>query len=105
MLLSPPFSGTLVTESKIPDEFPIPLQICLPEILQETTAFPDHLQETSTAVVVLLVPVEVATEVVDAGCQEGDLDWGAPTILFVELVLRDDFFAVDGHSLRASAGA
>jgi hypothetical protein len=45
--------------------------------------------------VILLVAVEVAPEIVDSGRKEGNLDWSAATILFVQLVLLDDFFAFD----------
>jgi hypothetical protein len=54
--------------------------------------------------VVLLVAVEVGPQIVDAARQEGDLYWGAATILVVKLVLFDYFFAVKWHSVRASAG-
>jgi hypothetical protein len=42
--------------------------------------------------------VEVRPQIVDAGCQESDLDGSAATIVIVELVLLDDFFAVKWHS-------
>ena len=54
--------------------------------------------------VILLVFIEVAPKVVDSGRQEGNLDTSAATILFVDLVLSNDLFAVDGHHVRASAG-
>ena len=44
---------------------------------------------------IFLVVIEVAPKIVDSGRQEGNLDRSAATILFVELVLLDDLFAVD----------
>jgi hypothetical protein len=84
-----------VAETEVRNEPPIPFQIGLLQVFQEAPAAADHLQKASAAVVILLVTVEVAPEVVDPGRKEGNLDWSAATILFVQLVLLDDFFAVD----------
>jgi hypothetical protein len=94
-----------VTETKIRNESPIPLQIGLLEVFKEAPAAANHLQETSAAMVILLVAVEVAPKVIDSGREEGNLDRSAATILFVQLVLLDDFFSGDWHLVRASAGA
>ncbi len=94
----------LVTETQIRNYSPIPFQVCPLQVFQEAAAAADHLQEAAAAMVVFLVLIEVAPKAIDSGRQEGNLDGSAATILFVELELLDDFFAVDGHLVRASTG-
>lgn len=102
--LSPRFPKSLVSETQIRNQPPVPLQIRPLQVGQEAAAASDHLQEAAAAVVVLLVVVEVAPKIVDSSRKEGNLDRSAATVLFVELILLDNFFAVDGHLVRASAG-
>jgi hypothetical protein len=54
-------------------------------------------------VVILLVGVEMAAKVVDPSRDERHLNWGAPTVTFVELVLLDEVVLDDRHGRRASA--
>jgi len=103
-LLSPHFSNPLVTEAQIRNDPPIPFQVRPLQVFEEAAAAANHLQEAAAAVVIFLVLIEVALQVVDSGRQEGNLDRGAATIIFVDLELLDNFFAVDGHLVRASAG-
>jgi hypothetical protein len=102
--LSPLDSDPLVTETQIRNEAPVPFRIGPLQVFQEAAAAANHFQEAAAAVVVFLMLIEVGPKVVDSGRQEGNLDGSAATILFVELELLDDFFAVDGHLVRASAG-
>ena len=84
-------------ESEIGDELSIPLDVGPLQVLEKTTASPDHLEKAAAAVMVFPVCVEVGPKVVDAGREERDLDWGAATIVLVELVLLDDFVFLDRH--------
>jgi len=86
------------TETQVRDKLPVSLQVCASQVLLEAPTLPNHLQKATTTVVVLLVVVEVSLQILDAGCQESNLDLGAATILLVELVLLDYFFAVKWHS-------
>jgi hypothetical protein len=103
--LSPPHSRRLMTETQIRNELPIPLQILSLQVFQEAATAPHELEKAAATVVILLVPVEVIPQLVDAGCQESDLHGCAASVCLVELVLLDDLFAVNGHLARASTGA
>ncbi len=94
----------LVTEAKIRKEPPVPLRVCPLQVFKEAAAASNHLQEAAATMVIFFVLIEVAPKVVDSGRQEGNLDRSAATIIFVELVPFNDFFAVDRHLVRASAG-
>ena len=92
-------------ESEVGDELAIPLDVGPLQVLEKTPTAPDHLEKAAAAVVVFHVSVEVGPEVVDARGEERDLDGSAATIVFVELVLLDDFVFGDRHvgvSLRES---
>ena len=90
-------------ESEVGDELAIPLDIRPLQVLEKTTALPDHLEEAAPAVVVLRVRVEVGPEVVDAGREERDLDGSASTIVLVEPVLLDDFVFLNRHDRRLAS--
>lgn len=84
-------------KAEIGDEPTVPLDVRLLQILEKPTAAPDHLEKTTTTVVVLVVGIEVGPEVVDATREDRDLDRRASTIGIVELVLLDDFFLNNRH--------
>jgi hypothetical protein len=92
-----------MAEAQVRNELPISLQIGLPEVLQKPTPPSHHLQETATAMMILLMSVEVLPEVIDPSCQKGNLNRCATPVIFVELVFLDDFLTIDGHPCRASA--
>jgi hypothetical protein len=93
-----------VTETQIRNKSPIPFHVCSLQVFEEPAAAAHHLQEAAAAMMILFVIIEVAPKIIDSGRQEGNLDRCAATILFVELVLLDCFFAIDRHLVRASAG-
>jgi hypothetical protein len=95
----------LVTETQVRKEPPIPFHVCLLQVFQEAPTTANHLQKASAAMVIFLMTIEVASKIVDPGRKEGDLDRRAAPILFVQLILLDDFFAIDRHLVRASARA
>jgi hypothetical protein len=88
----------LMPQTQIVDELAVTRDVGVLQILEETTPLADHLEQAAAAVVILPVGIEVSPEVVDARREEGDLDWGAATIVRVELVLLDDVVLVDSHS-------
>ena len=93
----------LVAQSQVFDQLPVPLQVGALQILQKAPTPPDHFEQSLSAVMVVLVLIEVCPQMVDPRGEEGDLDGGASTIRVVELVLLDDLFFVDAHvSFRAS---
>jgi uncharacterized membrane protein YhiD involved in acid resistance len=67
------------------------------QVIQQAAALVDQLQQAAAAVVVLLVGLEVAGELLDAGGQQRDLDFRRTGIVGGALVLFDDLLGVDGH--------
>jgi hypothetical protein len=94
----------LVTETQVRNEPPIPFKVCPLQVFEESPTTSDHLEEAAAAMVVFLVLVEVGPKIVDPGRKKGNLDGSAAPILFVDLILLDDFLAINGHLVRASAG-
>jgi len=94
-----------VTETQIRNQPPIPIQVRPLQVFEEAAPASDHLQEAAAAVVIFFVLIEVGPKIINSGRQEGSLNSGAATILFVELELLDDFFAFNRHLVRASTGA
>jgi hypothetical protein len=85
-------------QPQIVDQLTVTRDIRVLQILEETPPLADHLQQAAAPVMILHVGIEVSPEVVDARREEGDLDWSASTIVFVELILLDDVVLVDSHS-------
>ena len=52
--------------------------------------YPNHHQQTTTRVVVMLVHAQVISQLVDASGQDSDLDLGGAGIAFVSCVLQDN---------------
>jgi hypothetical protein len=90
-------SGALMAKSELSDESTVTLDIGPLQILEKPTTTADHLEKAAATVVVFRVGVEVCPQVVDASREDRDLNGGAPTIGFVELVLLDDFLSIDRH--------
>jgi len=88
----------LVSKSEVGNKLTVPLDVRPLHILQKATTAPDHLEKTTTTVVILLVGVEMGPEVVDTTREDRDLDRGATTIGVVELVLLDDVFLNNRHT-------
>ena len=99
-----PVLHQLVTESQIREELTVPLDVRSLHVFQKASPTAYHFQKAASAVVILLVRVEVRPEVVDTRCEDRHLDRSAPDVAVVELVLLDDFFSTDRHLFFASAG-
>jgi len=86
-----------VPKSEVSNEPTVLFDVRPLQVFEKSTTAPDHLEKTTTTVVILLVGIEVGPEVVDATREDRDLDRGASTIAIVELVLLDDFFFNNRH--------
>jgi hypothetical protein len=93
----------LVPQTEVCDELTVPSHVGATKVLQEPTTSAHHLEEPTSAMVVLLVTVEMGAEVVDALSEDRDLNRSASTIRIVELVLLDNSFFDDRHRRRASS--
>src|SRR3546814_7515341 len=72
------------------------------QVIEQAAAAVDHLQQTTTAVVVVLVGLEVLGQVHDAGGEQGDLDFRRAGVVVAALVFVDDGAGIDGHLVSAS---
>src|SRR6056297_1084208 len=79
-LWEPPSSKLLFAQTQLLDQCVVSLHIFLLEIGEQIAALIHHHQQTTTRMVVLVVGLEVFGEVLDALCQDRDLDFGAARI-------------------------
>ncbi len=93
-----------MTESQLRNDFTVSLDVRALQVFEMASTAAYHLEKAATAVVILLVRVEVRPKVVDTRGEDPNLDGSAPDVTVVELVLLDDFFSTDRHLFFASAG-
>jgi len=86
-----------VAKPQIGDELSVLRQIGSPDVVQKPPALTDHLQEAAAGMVILVVLPKVPRQVVDPRRQKRDLDPGGTPVTLVELVLLNDFFAIERH--------
>ena len=97
--LSSASNDKLLTDAKLGDNGTIALNVVLRHIVQQTTALADHLEQTHTAVVVLLVHLQVLGELIDPLGEDRDLHLGGAGIALVGLVVLDNsgFLVLGNH--------
>ena len=88
-----------MAETEVLDEITVPLAVRPLEVFQKAPTATHHLEKTSSAVMIVLVSIEVAPKIVDTGRKEGDLHSGAPDVAVMELVLLDNCVLVYTHGL------
>jgi hypothetical protein len=76
----------LSTQSKLGDDGSVTLDVVLLDVVEHATPATDHGQQTTAAVIVLLVRLQVAREVVDALGKDGNLHFRGTRIGCVKLV-------------------
>src|SRR5690606_16272266 len=67
------------------------------QVVEQAATAVHHHQQAATAVVVLLVLLEVTLELLDAGGEQGDLDFRGAGVVIAALVVFNDLAGVDGH--------
>ena len=93
----PTLPSVLSAETEFRDQRPIPLDVVAPEVIQQTTALTDEHQQTSTAVMILLMDLQVLREMVDAPREERNLHLRRAGVGLVEAVLSDRCSGI-GHT-------
>jgi hypothetical protein len=91
----------LVPEAQFLDDLPVSADIRTPQVVQETFATSDHLEESTTAVVILLVEVEVISQIVDLLGEQGDLNAGRASVGLVCPVFLDGRAFFESHVLTS----
>src|SRR5262245_33319066 len=87
-------------EYELGDDRAVPLDVLASQVLQQPASATDQHQETTAAVMVLLVHLEVLREVADPLGQDRDLDLGGARVTRRACVLLDDLglgFFREGH--------
>ena len=79
----------LLSDVQLLDDSTVSLDVNLLEVTEEVSSVTYHLKKTTTAVEVLVVVLEVCVEVVDAVCEERDLNLRRTCVAFVCCVLLD----------------
>src|SRR2546422_6904878 len=67
---------SLAPESEALDQRPVALDILLAQVLEQSAALADHLEQPAAGVVILFVGPEVLGQLFDALGQQGDLNFG-----------------------------
>lgn len=78
-----------MTETKVRDDLAVAFEVCALEIVEQTATPSDHLQQSTTAVMVLRVSAEVIGQVVDVLGENRNLNLGRARIGGVRAVLFD----------------
>ncbi len=88
-LLSHSRISLLLSQSELANDRTVTLNVRVLEIIEQVSSVTDHLLKTATAMEILLVSLEVGGQIVDAGSQNCDLNFGRTGISFVGCVLLD----------------
>lgn len=92
-----PHASVLPTESELRNECPVPLDVVAPEVIQQPTTTTHEHQQATTAVMVLLVELQMLRQVVDAPREERNLHLRRTGIGSVEAMLSDRCSGI-GHA-------
>ena len=82
--------SVLATQPQLGDEGSIPLDVLPAEVVEETTPFSDHHQESATTVMVVLVLTEMLGQVVDPLAEQGNLHLWRACVALMSAELGDD---------------
>ena len=80
----------LLSDVQLLDDSSVSLDVCLLEVTEKISSVTYHLKKTATAVEVLVVVLEVRVEVVDAVCEERDLNLGRTCVAFVSSIFLNN---------------
>lgn len=89
----------LLTETELFYDSTVSVDVLLLEISKKVTSVTNHLEKTSSGVVVVLVGLEVTCKVVDPLCEDSDLNLGRTRVVFMCSVSLDNgcFFFLQKH--------
>jgi hypothetical protein len=80
----------LFPDPKTLNEFGVTVRVFALQVIQQSPALADQLQQAAARVMVLCVDFEVFRQIVDSLAQERDLDFWGPGVAIVCLVASDD---------------
>ena len=79
--------GILLTDTQLGDQSTVTVDVLLCQIIQHLAALTNHHQQTTAGVVVMLVYTQVIGQLVDAGGQDSDLDFGRTGVALIGITL------------------
>jgi len=83
--------NVLLSDVQLIDYRTVTLNVNLGKIVKQVTAMSDHLEKTAAAVVVLFVILQMLCEIVDAFCENSNLNFRAAGVAFMYGVLCNNF--------------
>jgi hypothetical protein len=86
----PNLQKNLLTYIQLLDQCAVFRNIFLGQIIEQTAAFADHLDEAALAVMIFRISLEMGSQRVDLLGQDGDLDFCLAAIFRIRAVFRDE---------------
>lgn len=80
---------SLLSDVELLDDGTVSFDIYLLKITEEVSSVTNHFKETATAVVVVVVVLEMLLETVDSVCKNSDLNLGRSCVTLVNSVFGD----------------
>ena len=80
----------LLPQAEPGDEFAVGVDVLPLEVAEESVSLTDHHDETTPAVMIMLMVTQMASQVLDFGGQHRDLDLGRTRVLIVPTELAHD---------------
>jgi hypothetical protein len=96
----------LLSQFKRLDELGITLMVALAEIIQQTAALADHLEQATARMMILRKGLKVASQFIDAAREQGDLNFRATRVASFAGEFLHDFcilvlgLRINGHWFR-----
>ena len=94
----------LLTDSELLDQNTVSVDVLLSKVVKKVTSAANHLEKTSSGVVVVLVNLKVFVKVVDSLCEDSNLNLGRTCVVLALLVSFDNscFFFFAHHNKSTS---
>ena len=89
----------LLAQTQFSDQSTVTVDVLLLQIGQQVTAAADHLEQTTAAVVVVLIGLQVLGQVVDAGGEQRNLNLRGTGVTLMDGGFFDDGLLVDSRLL------
>ena len=83
--------SNLLTDTQLLDCCTIAVYILLLQIVQKVSSVTNHLQQTTSGVMVVLMRLQMCSQIVDSLCQNGDLYFRRTGIGLVGTVCSNNF--------------
>ena len=85
-----PLQSKLLTNAQLGNQGAVTVDVLVCQVVQHLAALTNHHQQTTTGVVVVLVYAQMVGQLVDAGSQDGNLNFGRAGVALVSRILQDN---------------